>query len=199
MQFTIERRPTEEIVTLNEVKSYLKIDDDYENDILELLIKSTREAIEAIIQKSVISQVWRYEVNMNNLNDCYHKKIGSPDLNGGYIKISLPKPPIIKILSLTSNGKEISEENYSLERENTKFCLCFFFEKVIRKKSMFPIVITYEAGIADSAKNVPYQLKLANLMLIANAYQERYSYDHTTIISKDVKQLLGPFLNLHIF
>jgi hypothetical protein len=40
---------------------------------------------------------------------------------------------------------------------------------------------------------------LANFMLVANAYQERFSYNSNGIISKGVQQLLDPFLNLRIF
>ena len=66
-------------------------------------------------------------------------------------------------------------------------------------KINYPIIIKYKAGISDQAENIPYQLKLANLMLVANAYQERYSYSQNNVISQSVKELLMPFLNLRIF
>ena len=199
MQLILVQKPTVEIITLNEVKNYLRIDNDYDDILLEMLIKSTREAMEAIIQKSVMTQIWKYEVNIDNFAELYNNKMSLPRISDGCIKIPLPKPPVVKIISLTSNEKEISKEYYNLEKDGAKFFLSFAFKKAIEKKSMFPLAITYETGIANDIKHIPYQLKLANLMLVTNAYQERYSYNNDTIISQNVKQLLTPFLNLRIF
>ncbi len=56
MNLELIAQPNSEIITLQEVKDYLNIDHDFEDNLLELLIKSTREAIETIVQKSIIKQ-----------------------------------------------------------------------------------------------------------------------------------------------
>lgn len=199
MKLTLVQTPTEEIITLSEVKNYLRIDHDFDDNLLKMLIKSTREAMESIIQKSVMNQIWRYEIGIDALTGFYSDKADFPTISYGCVNIPLPKPPVIKILSLIANGSEVDKEKYMLERIDSKFCLCFSYKKIIERKAIFPIIITYETGIANKVENIPYQLKLANLMLIANAYQERYSYNQNNVISQGVKQLLTPFLNLRIF
>lgn len=199
MQLTLVKKPLQEIISLEEVKNYLRIDHDFDDNLLRTLISSTRAAMEAIIQKSIMIQTWEYVLNIDSLADFYSENTELPTISYGVINIPLPKPPVIKIVELTAGGTVINAEHYALEKINTKFCLCFAYRKIMTKNSMFPIVIRYEAGIADKIENVPYQLKLANLMLIANAYQERYSYNQNSIISQGIKQLLTPFLNLRIF
>lgn len=115
------------------------------------------------------------------------------------MRIPLPKPPVMRILSVVANGRECERNEYLLEKIGSQFCLCLNCKQIVKQKRKIEVCITYEAGIADVAENVPYQLKLANLMLVANAYQERFTYKSNGVISRGVRQLLEPFLNLRIF
>jgi uncharacterized phiE125 gp8 family phage protein len=114
------------------------------------------------------------------------------------MKIPLPKPPIMKIIDVKIDDREVDPSKYSLETTGGKFCLCVNDRALFRSKRKISIEIRYEAGISDNPANIPYQLKLANLMLVANAFQERFSYPPNNFVSQGVKQLLSPFLNLRV-
>jgi hypothetical protein len=200
IQLNLIEKPSQEIITLDEAKNYLRIDHDFDDNLILSFIKSTREAMESIIQKSIMKQIWEYKLYNSSISDFDFIESDYPSIFSGTMKITLPKPPIIKIISVAIDNKELSSGKYSLGKINNKFCLCINSKKFLSDgRRKISIDIVYEAGIADCVENIPYQLKLANLMLVANAFQERYSYRQNSVISQGVKQLLEPFLNLRIF
>jgi hypothetical protein len=199
MQLNLLEKPFEEMITLAETKNYLRIDHDFDDNLISAIIKSTREAIEAIIQKSILKQIWEYKLDNMSICDFDFQEGNYPSIYCNNVKIPLPKPPIREIISISANNRELDSNKYSLEKTNDKFCLCVDRKHLFRKRKRISIAIRYSAGIADSAENIPYQLKLANLMLVANAFQERFAYPQNSIVSQGVKQLLHPFLNLRIF
>jgi uncharacterized phiE125 gp8 family phage protein len=198
MELSLVSGTNNEIVSLEETKNYLRIDHDFDDSLLKMLITSTREAMESITQKSITVRIWKYVVTANCIIDTVENS-NFPVIRNGVIKIPLPKPPVTKIMKVSSAGKEIDRENYLLETLNSRFLLYFFCKKALSGKRKFPVEIIYEAGISAKEENIPYQLKLANLMLISNAYQERYSYNQNSVVSQGVKKLLAPFLDLRIF
>jgi hypothetical protein len=196
MQLNLIEGSSGEIVTLEEAKNYLRIDHDFDDNLISVLIKSTREALEAIIQKSILKQVWEYSVENQSISDFYFNSSDYPNIFKNTLKISLPKPPVRNILAVKINGEEIDLDKCSLDTVGNRFCLCIECNFAM-KKSKISFSIRYETGISNNVENIPYQLKLANLMLVANAFQERYSYSEN-IISQGVRQLLTPFLNLRM-
>lgn len=174
MNLTLIEASKKNIVSLEEAKNYLRVDHEFDDGLINVLIKATQEALETIIQKSLVKTTWKYEI------DTFGES-----LEGNCIM--LPKIPVIKILEVSVGGKKVENCEYKLEKSK------LYFKNSVNK---FPIVITYEAGIANTVEEVPYQLKLANLMLISTAYNERYAYDQNCTVSKGVKQLLLPFLDL---
>lgn len=198
MQLSLVEKPKDEIVSLSEAKNYLRIDHDFDDSLLDMIIKSTREAMESIIQKSVMVQTWKYTIENSSIGYKLEED-NFPSICCDTVRIPLPKPPVAKIVNIKIDDREIDSQFYNLKKFNSKFCACLSSEKVLKAKRKSQISIEYEAGISDKTENIPYQLKLANLMLIANAYQERYSYNQNSVISRGVKQLLEPFLNLRIF
>lgn len=198
MQLKLVQAPASEIITLEEAKNYLRIDHNYDDGLLLGFIKATREAMESIIQKSVMKQVWEYQLDNRDIRKFAGEEDDCPSVLGDMLSIPLPKPPTIRILSVVIDDLEYDNKRYTLEKIYSQFRVCINCKHGAKPKNRH-ICITYEAGIADSAENVPYQLKLANLMLVANAYQERFSYKPNGVISQGVRQLLEPFLNLRIF
>lgn len=193
MQLTLTKQPESEIISLKEAKDYLHISHEFDDSLINLLIKSTREAIETIVQKSIIKQTWEYVVfreEFSNLNSD-----GCPCILGSLIKVPLPRPPVLEILEIKMDDKTIDKRKIKLERINNNFYI--YIENLKNFEKSNRLTIIYNAGIALTAENVPYQIKLANLMLVANAYQDRYQ--PRNYISSGVKELLAPFLNLRIF
>ncbi|MDR2646152.1 MAG: head-tail connector protein [Holosporaceae bacterium] len=199
MQLNLLEKPSEEIITLAETKNYLRIDHDFDDNLISAIIKSTREAIEAIIQKSILKQIWEYKLDNASICNFDFQEGDYPSIHCNSVRIPLPKPPIREIISVSVDDRDLDPNKYSLEKTNDKFCLCIDSKHLFRNRRKISIAIKYSAGIADSAENIPYQLKLANLMLTANAFQERFAYPQNNIVSQGVKQLLHPFLNLRIF
>ena len=199
MQLSLVEKPREEIVSLEEAKNYLRISHDFDDQLLNMIIKSTREAMESIIQKSVIIQTWKYTINNDSICCSSIQKDDFPIIRRDVVRIPLPKPPVARIISVKIDDQEIENKHYTLEKIHSKFCLCLSSKKAFNEKRKAAITVEYEAGISDKKENIPYQLKFANLILIANAYQERYSYNQNSVISQGVKQLLEPFLNLRVF
>jgi len=195
MMLTLIRKPMSEIVTLEEAKNYLRVDHNFDDDLIKGLIKSTRQAMESIIQKSIMKQTWEYTFTDAAIAEFWGKD--RPNVCGDILQIPLPMPPILNINGVVANSRVIDPERYVVENFGNKYCLCVTDAKLVSGKKI-SITINYDAGISDQVENIPYQLKLANLMLLANAYQERFSYKQDRIISKGVKQLLSSYLSLRI-
>jgi len=105
MKLELVQQPDTEIISLQEVKDYLNISHDFEDDMLKFLIKATREAIETVMQKSIIHQTWRYTLSRNefaNLNSD-----GRPCVFGPSIKIPMPRPPLLEVIEVKIDDKII--------------------------------------------------------------------------------------------
>jgi hypothetical protein len=199
MQLTLIEKPSGEIISLEEAKNYLRIDHDFDDDLLSMMIKSTREAMESIIQKSIMFQTWRYTIYKHSVCNFAPKDNDIAYMHNRSLLIPLPKPPIMKIIKVKAGVTELAKEDYKLRILNSRFCALISYKNISAGEQKFPTEITYEAGISDDVENIPYQLKLANLIMLKNAYQERYSYNVNCIISREVKQLLTQFMDLRIF
>jgi uncharacterized phiE125 gp8 family phage protein len=77
--------PTSEIVTPEEAKLRLRVDSDAEIDVIAEMIVNARESLEAYLQRSIAKQTWQADI------------AGFPCDGTG---ISLPRPPIIEVVSL---------------------------------------------------------------------------------------------------
>ncbi|GHU12728.1 hypothetical protein FACS189449_06950 [Alphaproteobacteria bacterium] len=199
MDLHLVEGPKDEMVSLKETKDYLRIDHDCDDNLIGTLIKSTREAIESVIQKTVMKRTWKYTIHSDSFNGLTAPNDNHPSLCGGTLQIPLPKPPVMKIIEVTINDKKIDAQYYKVHKIQSKFHLAIALDKLNNIKKSKDIVVLYEAGIAEDPDNVPYQLKLANFMLVMNAYQERYSYNSDGLFAGGVKELLRPFLNLRMF
>jgi hypothetical protein len=198
MQLISIEQPANEIISLEETKNYLRIDHDFDDSLINMLIKSTRQAMESIIQKSIMKQKWQYIIDSRSACNLEAGESNYPSIFCNQIIIPLPKPPVVDVISVTIGEVEIPKQKYSLEQINGKFCVCFDRSKFISSRKNIQIKIVYEAGIANDPNEASSQLKLANLMLVANAYNERYAYKQNSVVSQGVKQLLRPFLNLRL-
>jgi hypothetical protein len=145
-----------------------------------------------------MKQVWEYKLEDQFVSNFYFNSDDYPSIFKNTLKVALPKPPVRNILKVKIDGNEIDPQQCSLDTLDNKFCLCIHSRNFFTKKTKLFIDVMYEAGISDCAENIPYQLKLANLMLVANAFRERYSYSQGNIISQGIKQLLSPFLNIRM-
>lgn len=200
MKLILKEEPKEEIVTLAEAKNYLRVNHDFDDELIQMFIKSTRIAMESIVQKSIIAQTWQYIIeDCSEVCKSHLKRDDVIHASQGKITIPLPKSPVVDILSVKMKGRKIESQSYTWDLVKDKYSLTINCRDLNSSQVGYPIVIKYRAGITDKAENVPYQIKLANLMLLANAYQERYSFSQKTLISQSVKEMLMPFFDLRFF
>jgi hypothetical protein len=195
--FPIEK-PSFEIVTLKEAKNHLHVDHDFDDDLIQTLITATREAMESITQKSIVKQTWSYIIRVNALHSICHDSPHYPCIFTNMVSIPLPKPPVLKIMRVSVDDSNLNEGKYVLEKQESRFCVFIARQDVFWKSNDSNISVVFEAGMVDSRNNIPYSLKLANLLMIANAYNERYSYKSDGFMTEAIRQLLNPFLTLRV-
>lgn len=193
MQLELIRQPESEIISVKETKDYLHISHDFDDELIKFLIRTNHEAIETIIQKSIIKQTWKYVIYREEFSNSATD--GCPCILGSVIKIPMPRPPVLEILKISVDGMEVDRRKVKLEKINSTSYV--YINNLKNFENSTQLSIEYDAGIALTPSQVPYQIKLANLMLVANSYQDRYQSCNK--ISSGVKELLSPFLNLRIF
>lgn len=193
MQLRLIQRSQNEIITLKEAKDYLRVSHDFDDELISLLIQSTRASIETIIQKSIMKQTWSYVLRRDEF--CNANSDGRPYVIGSIIKIPLPRSPALNILQVFFDEREIDRRKIHLEKMNNLSCA--IIEDIKNFDKSREITINYEAGLASSRQEIPAQIKLANLIMIANAYQNRQM--EAGQLATGVSELLKPFLDLRIF
>lgn len=192
MELSLLEKNEQELVSLDEVKNYIRIDQSCDDNLINTFISATREAMESILQKSIIKQKWLCKIDAKDIN-YIDISDDSSCISSKKVRIPLPRPPVITIEKVTinyKNGRSKILKDFE-EMADKQFYLLIDREEV--RSSVKNIEIVYYAGIVENAENVPYQLKLANLMLVANAYQNRFRYDSSEFMPKNIEKLLAPF------
>lgn len=192
MQLNLLEKNEQELISLPEAKNYIRVEQNCDDNLIKTFISATREAMESILQKSIVKQKWSYQIDAK---DVVYIEVNNDisDISSCKVKIPLPRPPVIEIEKVTvnyKNGKSRVLNNYEQEVDR-QFCLLIDRNEI--RPSVKNIEIVYSAGIVENVENVPYQLKLANLMLVANAYKNRFSYDSSEFMPKSIEKMLAPF------
>lgn len=171
MELYLKITPSEEPITLNEVRSYLKISTDQENDHLNFLIASARAYVEGSTGRALLKQKWEMRINPP-----YPRSTPLVKQEGKRLEIKLPHPPLLSIESVLSHERKI---HYSIEDGKIVLSSSFWNQE---------IMIQYWAGYGEKPEALPPNLKLA--VLIAT----RLFYDHQPV---DLT-LLQPFKIHHL-
>ena len=196
MKLTLLEKPQQEIISLSEAKHYIRVDQDYDDGLINTFISATREAMETLLQKSIIKQKWLYQIDMKDILNANYGEKDFPDILGNSIKIPLPKPPVLKVEQVTViyNNDKRKIVPHDVEIDDGFFVrIQVEFRSKIKSRE-----ITYYTGIAEISENIPYQLKLANLMLVADAYKNRFTYDSACFMPKSIEKLLTPFKRMRL-
>ena len=137
MKLVLVEQPTDEIISLKETKNYLRIDHDFDDDLLKMLIKSTRTAMEAIIQKSIMAQTWEYTIDHRSVSNSRSEKRDIAHVFCGVVTIPLPKSPVVEVLSVKMRGEKMETTDYSLEKIGNKCCVILNCKSMAFKKTRF--------------------------------------------------------------
>ncbi|MGN7661562.1 MAG: head-tail connector protein [Anaplasma sp.] len=159
-------------VTLKEVRSFLEIRNDKDDDLLLSLVSIAAEYAQWYIEQSLSKQTWLLSCAGDNIPK----------------KICLPFGPVIAVTSVVTTG--IYGDVGILEKE--KYLLDISRSSIIFSSmlNVAKIDIVYDAGYTD-AKDVPMQIKCGMLHHIAIAYKRRdaMKVGHLTFI----KEIYSPF------
>ncbi len=86
MALIIQTEPAEEPLSIEEVKTHLRVDMDDDDDLIQNLITSARQYAESYLKRSLISQTWKYYLDE------------WPESGEDYIE--LPMPPLQSVSSV---------------------------------------------------------------------------------------------------
>lgn len=139
-------------LNLDEVKLYLKIDHECEDDFLNLLIKSAVRKCENYISKALIHQEWY--VVYEKMHSCH---------------LTLPVTPVLKVLEIMGadfygNKRVYNKSFYKLERSKIDFFVI---------PMCYRLFIKFLCGYGKSSKEIPEELKSLLLEHVAYMYENR--------------------------
>lgn len=144
--YSFDDEASDEPLTKEEVKNWLRIDGDEDNNVIENLITTARVVIENYLNQSLI------------------KRTVTAHLNNSCGNIYLPFQPFIELTSIKySNGDTIADGGYTLA--GTLF-------KRLEYPCIEGIEISYSAG-PDDGKEISKIIHTALLMQISFIYENR--------------------------
>lgn len=170
----------QEPVSLEDIKNYLRVDITDDDVLISNLIKTARDYVERITNRSIVTKKYEYILDA---------------FPNGYIQ--LPRPPLISVEQVvykTADGVEKVFTDYITDSESEP-------ARIIApngwpSESLYPVnavKVTYQAGYSQ----MPESLKHAIYMLVAHWYENRQPFIATERIGKEVEfavnALLYPF------
>ncbi|CAH58115.1 phage head-tail connector protein [Ehrlichia ruminantium] len=163
-------------ITLLEVKSFLRVNNNTDDELINNLISIASEYAQWYIEKSLTKQLWQISCS-------------------GYIprKIQLPFNPIIKvnyvkIIHINDIEELIDERYYHVDIVQSHILLH-------TQNNVNRIEILYEAGYTDTSL-IPAQIKHGILHHVAVAYKNRES-ENTNLLTF-IKDIYSPFRELKL-
>ena len=105
MKLISVEKPQTEILSLQEAKNYLRVEHEFDDELIKDLIISARELIETVTEQSVLKQTWQCTFDYGEICDFYSIDDEKPSIFGWLITIPLPKSPVIKIISVSISDR----------------------------------------------------------------------------------------------
>ncbi len=158
MQLFLKTPPDQEPLTLEEIKAYLKLSSEQENDYIPILIASARAYVESVTNRALLKQKW-----LMLIKPPYPRSSPLIKCEMENLEIDLPRPPLLEVESVKMGKESVPfhvEEN-----------------KVLLPSSLWnkEIAVTYWAGYGETQASLPPDLKMAVLMAT------RFFYDHQKV------------------
>jgi len=169
MNLTLVMAPTVEPLSIDEVKTHLRVEYDDENAYLHALINVAREFIDGkdgILGRAINTQTW---------------KLSLTDFKSD---IEIPLPPLQSISSIkywnnasTPVLTTVATTVYEVITGTFRGKVCLLGDQSwpsdIDANRRFPVEITFVAGYGDEASDIPEGLRHAMLFHIAHMFENR--------------------------
>ena len=164
MNLTLVTPPASEPVTVDEVKLHTRIDDDFEEALLQLWIVSARIQAEDFQHRAYITQV-------RELSFDYFPRL----------PICLPRSPVQEVTSFKYYDYQNTETVFSLDNllidtdsEPARITLSYgILYPSVTLRAMNAVKIRYTAGYGDSASDVPQTVTEAIMLYCTHRYDNR--------------------------
>lgn len=166
MAWKVTTAPATEIWTVSEVKDYLKVDTSADDTLISTLIQSARQAAESYLNQALITQTITEKLD----------RLSNPLL---YLSVS----PVISVSSFqyadsNNSTQTFDANNYVVDTFNKPARLSLAYGKSwpTLYGNINDVTITYTAGYSTQPSGVPYQIRQAILMMVADSYDNREDY-----------------------
>jgi uncharacterized phiE125 gp8 family phage protein len=173
--------PAVEPITLSEMKAYLRLDDDDQDELVSGLIRAARLMVESVSRRVLIEQGWRIVM------DCWPP--------GG--KVALPISPLlavdgIKVLDAAGVGTDMASGSFEADAASAPPCIAVSHAPE-PGKARNGIEIKLRAGYGASSDAVPATLRLAIKILVAHWFENRGDVVGEQILPPEAMALVAPF------
>ncbi|MBI2707866.1 MAG: phage head-tail connector protein [Proteobacteria bacterium] len=145
---------SQEPVFLEEVKTYLRLTSDQEDDLLRNLISASRAAVENITGRALLKQRWTMQ-----LTPPYPPSFPLVKNKTGELTVILPLPPLLGVESVKAGEQDVP---YEVEEDRV------ILSPLLWGKALS---IDFWAGYGETSASLPPDLKMAVLMGIRFLYE----------------------------
>lgn len=156
--------PALEPVTIADVRAFLRISTDGEDDILRRLIAAAREIIEAETGLSLIDQTWRLRV------DRWPR-------SGRLALFKYPVKMVTTVVAYRPDGTAISFSPEEFVLHHSRRPQRLYMAQYPDAAEFVGLEVDFVAGFGESGVEVPDALKQAILTLVAHLYESRAGVD----------------------
>lgn len=192
--------PTSEPFTLEQAKTYLRVDNDDENDVISNIITAAREKVESLLWRPLLTQQWK--LLFDTLSSGF---IVNSDLylsSYQYPIIYINKCPIqsidsVKYIDVNGTTQTLSTSKYEVDLLSEPSRIRIIEMPQIKADTMNAFWIEFTAGYTDAAL-IPSKVKQAMQQLMGHYYEHRESVIVGTISSEiemSTEYLLQEFKN----
>ena len=173
--------PAVEPISLSEMKDYLRLDDDAQDDLVTGLVKAARLMIEAASRRILVEQRWRVVLDR------------WPE-DG---RVMLPISPIlavdgIKVFDASGAEIEVPAASFELDRMSDPPSITVTDARA-PAKARNGIFIELRAGYSPAPDAIPAPLKLAIKILVAHWFENRGDVMGEQIMPPEAMALIAPF------
>ena len=136
--------PPVEPVSLSETKTFLRVDHDEDDALINTLIASARASLEAHLNVAMIARPMQVSTEAAS-------------------EIRLPRWPVIQIDTVLSDGEPATGFTPNLRRRPSTLCV----------RATDFVEVAFTAGFGSTREDIPAPLRQAMLLLVARAYEYR--------------------------
>lgn len=187
--FQLVTAPSKQAVTTEEIKNYLKIDNDAEDVLLETFINAATKAVENYTGKALITQTRKMQFDWIPDNEYSKYSLNTFPVDGQGASNRVPFFPYNNFVELAYNPIQSVTSIIFTDTDNsaTTFSAASYYldsltGRVILKdgstwdsniRTRASMAITYVCGFGDTADKVPADIRMAMWQMIADMYNCR--------------------------